>query len=739
MHPHNSFLKKCWMGACLSLLATSAIFLAAIPVQSQDKKPSKSDEDDVIKVTSNLVSLDVIVKDKKGKAVIDLKPEDFDVLENGVPQKIQFFDSTLTSGSEAGQPQTAGVSTQTKSQTPNGFPRNIIALVLDGQSTELANLKHVREGIMKYIRERISASDSVALFSISSGLQLLQPFTQDKAKLIAAVDKAYDSSTVSKTSEARQLSESIGSLREQIAGGATGPIAATPGAGAAGSAAAQTMIAQRVLEQYIQLRSSLSAQQTRPVLAALAAISEGLRSIPGKKTLIMFSQGFVATEALDWQVQSTIDIANRANVAIYIIDSSGLIGGTPKSGALVAGSPLAAISADTDMEHRRRAAAGESVFDISRQEGSNRQQDLLYRISEDTGGHFIKNTNDIAAGLERIDTEIRSRYTLAYRSTNQNFDGSFRKVKIEVRRADTNVLTRAGYYAIPPSQIVPLSPDDRKLLANFADMQAHASLPLSLQLNSFPSRPGVYIVPLSFEIPPAAVKFDRQGDKQRLQLEVLGVIRAEGEDRILSRLGGNFDVALTAQQYESILNEKIFYRQDMQLYAGNYTVDLIVRDRLSGKAVAKRESLVLPLDVSEFWATEAVLSRHAEPFKLTAQNNGDVLSEGNVQIRPSPSREFHPTDNLIIFFKLYNAAASNETGRPLVRVTVTLMKDSQQVARPVDYQLTDASTGPMPALTFAKYLKLTGLAPGRYSAVIESRDIAQRKVLKQEAWFVIVP
>jgi hypothetical protein len=61
------------------------------------------------------------------------------------------------------------------------------------------------------------------------------------------------------------------------------------------------------------------------------------------------------------------------------------------------------------------------------------------------------------------------------------------------------------------------------------------------------------------------------------------------------------------------------------------------------------------------------------------------------------------------------------------------------VSRPVDYQLTDPSTGPLPGLTFAKYVKLTGLAPGRYSAVIESRDIAQQKVLRQEAWFIIVP
>src|SRR6266404_3614890 len=460
------------------MLLAMALGILGVPAQSQEKKePKKSpDDDDVIRVTSNLVSLDVIVKDKKGKPITDLKPEDFAVSENGVPQKIEFFDATLST-SEAAQPtrpndptQPPNESTRPKSRTPSGFPRNIIALVLDGQSTELANLKHVREGMVKYIRERITDNDSDALFSISGGLQLLQAFTQDKARLIAAVEKAYDSSTGSKTSEARGLSENISAMRERIASGPELEGGPAPGPGFNGSAAAQALIARHVLEQYIQLRSSLSTQQTRPVLAALAAICEGLRSIPGKKTLVMFSQGFVATEALDWQVQSTIDIANRANVAIYIIDSTGLTGGAPQSGALVPSSPLGGISAATDMEHRRRAGAGESVFDITRQEGLNRQQDLLYRISEDTGGHFIKNTNDIAGGLERIDAEIRSRYTLAYRSTDPNFDGTFRKVKIEVRRPETNVSARPGYYAIPPSQIVPFSPDDQKLLANFANI-----------------------------------------------------------------------------------------------------------------------------------------------------------------------------------------------------------------------------------------------------------------------------
>jgi VWFA-related protein len=731
------FFIKRGAGLCINLGVSFAIFLAAIPCQPQDKKDSHQlpDEQEVIKVTSNLVSVDVVVKDKKGKFVTDLTADDFTVSENGVPQHIEFFDSTLTGENRAGRSATKSVSTQPKPAPPSALPRNIIALVLDGQSTQLASLKHVREGVEKYIRERITDSDSVALFSISGGLQLLQSFTHDKAVLIAAVDKAYTSSTVSKTSEAGSIAQNIDALRGKIAAGPPeGPITSA----AAGSAAAEALVAQHVLEQYMQLRTALSVQQTRPVLAALAAICEGLRPVPGKKTLVMFSEGFVTPEMLDWQLQSTIDIANRANVAIYIIDASGLTGGAPTSGALSVSSPLGGISGDNSMESRRRVGGGESVFDITRQEGLNRQQDVLYKISEDTGGHFIKNTNDISMGLDRIDAEIRSRYTLSYRSTDSNFDSSFRKVKIEVRKPDTTVVARPGYYAIPPSQIVPFSPEDQKLLANFSSMEAHSTLPLAMELTPFRSREGFYIVPLSFEIPPAAVQFDRKGDKQRLQLEVLAVVRNEGEERILSRLGGNFDVALTPQQYESIVTDKISYRQDMQLEAGNYTVDLIVRDRLSGKVAAKRETLVLPVAGADFWTTDAVLSRHAEPLKQTTPN-GDVFSEDKIQVRPSPSREFHATDNLIIFFKLYNAAVSPEIGKPLVRVTVTLMKNGQPVMRPLDYQLTEPAAEPVLHLTFAKYIKLTGLTPGNYSAVIESRDIVQQRVTRQDARFQILP
>src|SRR6266404_8516849 len=102
-----------------SILGLIMLCVLVVSAQSQEKKEAKkSADDDVVKVTSNLINLDVIVKDKKGKAITDLKPEDFTVFENGVPQKIEFFDSTLTSGNETAQPIAATDSTAPKPRAP---------------------------------------------------------------------------------------------------------------------------------------------------------------------------------------------------------------------------------------------------------------------------------------------------------------------------------------------------------------------------------------------------------------------------------------------------------------------------------------------------------------------------------------------------------------------------------------------------------------------------------------------
>ena len=692
-------------------------------------------DEDVVKVKSNLVNIDVIVKDKKGKYISDLKPEDFVITENGQPQKIEFFDAPL-SNTDAPKPGVTVV--EATPATPATAPRNYVSLVLDSQTTDLTNLKQVREGAIKYVREQVTDADVVAILSVTNGLRMLQPFTQDKAKLIATLEHLGTGSD-SKNSEQKDIAENIANLRDFL-----NSASSTPSSGittnAGGAAAARVMLAQRVLQQFIRLRTALSLQQARPVLAALAALAEGLRPIPGKKTLVLFSQGFVTPEVLDWQVQSTIDIANRANVAIYIIDSAGLRAGAPASGALVPSNPLSG-AASINQEDRIKAVGGETVFDYVRQEGQTREYDILYRLSGDTGGKFLKGNNDIGQGLERINQEIQARYTLAYRSSNQNFDGTFRKVKIEVRRPDVQILSRSGYYAIPPEEIVLLSPADKKLLATFNEAQTNPGLPIFASFSAFRGRNGLYTVPLAIEIPPAAVKFERKGDKQSMQLEVLGVLKAT-PDKMLSRLGGNFAVNLSANDYKEILNNNIFYRQDLQLTAGDYTIDLIVQDKQSGKISARREHLVLPDPDAEFATTPVVLSRYVAPASELPPNpadSPDVFVYGKQLIRPSAALKFRTSDNLIMFQNVYNAANSTETGKPLVRVSVRLMKDGQPATKFFDFVLTDIESQPVPHLTFAQYLPLANLAPGHYQAMIETKDMVTRKSMKQEAPFEIVP
>jgi VWFA-related protein len=715
---------------------------AASPQSQQSKPPQKTDDEDVVKVGSHLVNVDVSVKDKKGNYVNDLRAEDFTVFENGVRQKLEFFNPPLAASRTSTAATSADATRPADSSTAaplaqNGMPRNIISLVLDGLNTDPSNMKRVRDGMVKYIREQVADTDTVALFAVTGGLQLLQPFTRDKDRLLAAVDRAASASTSSKGFEQRDIEENIAQLREASSGADSADTTSATSQGAVEQAMA-AMMAARVLQQYLRLRTALAQQQSRPILAALAAICEAQRTIPGKKTLVLFSEGFVAPEALEWQVQSTVDIANRADVAIYVIDSAGLKASAPQSGSYAPPSPLQGISVLSGRtESRTHAEGGEDEFDYTRYEGLNREHDVLYRISGDTGGKFIKGTNDIARGLARIDDEIRARYTLAYQSTDPNFDGGFRKLKIEVARPDSQVISRTGYYAIAPDQVVPLSPEERKLLANVTAPETGASLPLFVEISPFRAREGRYVVPLALEVPHDAVKFEPKDGKQHMQLDVLVVVR-EGKDAVLSRLGGSFDVLLNEAQYRSILNNNVFYRQDMELAPGAYNVDMVVRDRLSGRMTARREKLSLPEAGAEFSMTDAVLSRHVEPARSTGLlASGDVLSQGGALISPLPSREFQAGDNLIIFFDLYNAAPSAANGKPSVKVTVTLTRDGKAALKPIEYELAEQQSEPVPHLTFAKYITLTGLAAGNYTASIEARDSVAGKSLKQQAAFVI--
>jgi VWFA-related protein len=719
-------------------LALALACLSSSAADARLRQQPSDDGDDGVTLKARLVDIDVMVRDKKGRFVTDLKPEDFTVVENGVPQKVEFLDPPSSVGVSSSASGAGGMGGPGGAGGAGVAPRNVISLLLDAQTTESTQVKRVADGTLKYIRERVAETDAVAVFRVSNGLQLLQPFTNDKTRLIAAVANGFSTHAGGLASESREAEAAVADAQSTLAAlGGVDPTSA-PNAKSQGDVAANVVAisATRSLAVFSKLRAQLSLQQSRPVLAALAALCDAQRGVPGKKIVVLFSEGFVTASTQDWQVQGLVDIANRANVSIYIVDSGGLTANAPAGGGPIPNTPLGGVSGAVSQESRIRASGGEDVFDNVRHEGIDRNLEILYRIADDTGGAFIKNTNDMASGLDRIDREIRSRYTLGYYTTNQNFDGAFRKVKVEVTRPGTEVDARPGYFAVAGEDVVvPLSADDKKLLAELDSAAASPSFPLFADLSPFRTAGGRYVVPLSMEVPPSAVKVARKGDKRQIGLDVLGVVR-DDPTKVLSRMGGHFDVLLDDAQYRDVAQNNIFFRQDIELEPGDYTFDLIVRDRLTGKTSARRERVSLPAVDDGFSVSGVVLSKRAVP--ATGGETGDVLAAGGARIQPSPSRTFAASDRLIVFFDLYNPA-TDAAGKASVRVTLTLLKDGKPATKPVEYALADVVAAPVPHLAFAKFVALTGLPPGSYTAAIEISDPATKAVVTRRVPFVIAP
>ncbi len=141
-----------------------------------------------------------------------------------------------------------------------------------------------------------------------------------------------------------------------------------PGAGdagalmaAEGTSAREAMLAQRIAAQYHTLRSALDKHQTREVLTAIRAIALGVKQIEGRKTLILFSQGFIVGHDIEEELHSVVDVANRSRLAVYAIDARGLET-QELSAALVPRDELTA-SASIDQRNRTLSAGGETIFD----------------------------------------------------------------------------------------------------------------------------------------------------------------------------------------------------------------------------------------------------------------------------------------------------------------------------------------------------------------------------------------
>ena len=372
--------------------------------------------------------LDLIVRDKKGKPVTDLKTEDLNVLDNDVKQSLTSF--RLVSGSDAVASSGAHTSLDPLRQI------RVVTLAFDSMP-EVDQRKLARTAAIDLIKGDQGTNVYYAVVVINTQLYVLQQFSRDRAALTKAIERATGGITgpgFASESDAIQTE-----LKRNLAGqnGADQPgnllSAASQTASQPvnnGSDALQAKLASVMLDM-LRLDAGVAAQGSRLTLSALRALVDGQRSIPGRKSVIYFTTGMRLPPELDAPFRSLMATANRNNTTFYSVDTRGVMTKSQNAGAADQMAGAARASAST-MTKTSGAVTKDEVMASDNAEISGRAnvQESVRDLAESTGGFLIGDSNDLRVPLRHVNEEISSYYEVSFNPGIQTYDGSFRKIAV---------------------------------------------------------------------------------------------------------------------------------------------------------------------------------------------------------------------------------------------------------------------------------------------------------------------
>lgn len=439
------------------LVSVLALLILYAGLYGQEAKPSPKptpSDDDVVKISTSLIQIDVSVTDSKGKPITDLRPEEIEIYENGEKQSISNF-SFVSSAKETIQKQVPG--DKTAIPVPQGTLRpeqirRTIALVVDDLSLSFESAYQTRRSLRKFVDEQMQDGDLVAIIRTGAGIGALQQFTSDKRMLYAAIEKV------------KWNPNGSGGIS------AFAPIEPTPETDAAADEAEEdTTVPSGAGQSLEDFRSSVFATGT---LGALKYIVTGMSQLPGRKSVIMFSDGFklfetddagmqTAGRVLDF-LQQLIDLANRSSVVFYTVDARGLA----YTGLTAADSPSQTSGEALTSQLQTRSAQLRDT-----QEG-------LSFLADETGGFSIRNNNDLSSGVRRV-LEDQSYYLVGYEPDTDTFDAAKRRynqLAVKVLRKGATVRYRSGFFnvadktapAVPTAALTPTAQLESALISPFA-------------------------------------------------------------------------------------------------------------------------------------------------------------------------------------------------------------------------------------------------------------------------------
>ena len=498
------------------------------------------------RVRTNLILVDVQVRDSAGRPVRGLKVEDFTLLEEGVRQKLGYF-------REVSLPLDSGRLTvpRTVPETPRpsspsgpeaGFPstpeKRYLILLFNFSNASIQDSRMMRESALRFLDRQLTPQDAVAVLAYDQGLELLVDFTSDPGELSRALGRLSQQDRESGVSLPDEDSE-----------------AASDG-------------------EFLADETEFALFESNHQLSAIQAIADAFRDVPGRKALVYFSAGLTSRGIEnDDQLRWTTDLCNRANISIYSVDARGLVALSPGGGA-------------------HRSGGGQGIFtgrgDLNQLVRLSQSREGLITLAAETGGAVLLDDNDLGKIFRKAQEDSSHYYLLGYYAPPPPSDGRFRRVEVAIRGQDLRVAYRQGFYADKPYAALSTPEKEFKLLQVVLEGAPKIEFPLEISAEYFPDFAGQYRVPILAAFDRADFpSFDESG---RLNLEVIILAR---DLKDVARSGLRDRVEIRRRQ-EGEKDTRFVYQNLLVLGPGQYVLRVLLRDNRSGHLSQMDHRLDLP-------------------------------------------------------------------------------------------------------------------------------------------------
>jgi hypothetical protein len=467
--------------------------------------------------------------------------------------------------------------------------------------------------------------------------------------------------------------------------------------------------------------------------------------------VVLFSEGFIHSPEAASQANAVIDAANRANVAIYIVDPLGLTGGrqegilhaeeqsglaAPQRGSR--GRQMISDSRNAQAESLARQgldiSGGYNKFDAIRRLDDDGVTDDLSSVAAATGGILFKNSNDVAHSLNMIDRDLREYYTLVYQPTNQNFDGAFRRIRVEVTGGGNKARARKGYWALPPGEEALMTPGAAQMLASVAGGTLKSTVQSKLNAAVLPATSGNAAIPVTMWVQGDPSWVTKVNNDRYSAGGTLLVTARDAEGHVVAVHQRFLDLKMTKAQWQTLQSEGLVLTSLLNVSSlAPHNVQAVLQFSSGEASVAEIKLGIPKAEKSPLALSSLLVTPRVDAAQELDETN--PLQVENYQLVLPAQPVFSPSSKMTVYLVMLNYPHTDSGGLQLDLAFA--IKSGGKTVR----ELPPADLRPFGKLPNGAFLltqfDMGGLSPGSYVLELKVHDQAHGADTIQSAAFSI--